>query len=437
MAEAQDLDLMEDYRKSQQEQHLELLWQRVFRFEWAVDSDATRVHPHPIECPPEICNADQQFADPAARAKAQFLMRARFALQHPQPQARQRYYLGIDLRFLEDWRNGAFFDHNDTKLVEQFDASATLEAIKREVGYGHLAALADLPMKSSRKFWFAMISRVISIHVGDAVGDLNQEFGTDYFNAQAILWPGEDREPWLDQFPSAHEELLLRRRQILNRIFGRTAHDAQRMLDRLVLPSFWLATKLRVRYDPEYLDESLGYNMLSDLEELGLAPHRNEAFRAFGPRAASQWETLREFLQIHHPELLAPSNAESLRAVRIAAHTDRGGLGRLLQQYAGQTPDRSQLVEEMGSILDEAQKDRKTYSVRLMGLRVHHELTRLHYLGYRDLLSALRDSGPECIATEGQSYPSQVAGVEGDPKCPTFLREVRQPSAGAESSDLV
>jgi len=135
VAEAQDLDLMEDYRKSRQDEHLEWLWQRVFRFEWALCTAASRIHPHPEEAPPEICGAEAAPGDSGRDARAQFFARARFALARPQPQPRQRYYLGIDLRFLEDWRNGGYFDRNDNKLVEQFDSSAAIDAVKAEVGW--------------------------------------------------------------------------------------------------------------------------------------------------------------------------------------------------------------------------------------------------------------------------------------------------------------
>lgn len=436
VAEAQDLDLMEDYRKSQEEEHLRVLWDRVFRFEWPVGSAATRIHPHPVECPAELSDHGECPADSDEGAKQQFLARARFALDHPQPQARQRYYLGIDLRFLEDWRNGAFFDRNDTKLIEQYDASATLDAIKREIGYGRLAAMADLPLKSARKFWFAMVTRVIGIHVGDAVRDLNQAYNTDYFNAQVILWPGEEREPWLDQFPEAREEVLCRRRQILNRVFGRTPHNAQRMLDRLVLPSFWLATKLRVRYDAEYVDGSLGYDVLTDLDAMGIAARRIELIRPLVAPAVRQWQVLQEFLQVHHPELLSPSSAEALRAVRIAAHTNRGDLAQLLEKHAAAPGQEPQVVEEMSQILENVVQDREVYSCRLLGLRIHHELTRLHCLGYQNLLTVLLESAQPPNPHGGNEKGASEARIDESPVRPPFLRASRQPSKGARSTDL-
>lgn len=400
VAEAQDLDLMEDYRKAQQEAHLESLWQRVFRWEWAAGS-ATRVRPHPVECPPEVCADQNAPPDPDARARDQFLRRARFALAHPQPQSRQRYYLGIDLRYLEDWRNGAFFNRNDNKLAEQFDASATLEAIKREVGYGRLAALADLPTRLACRFWSSMISRIVGMQVGDAVDDLNRHYQTDCFNAQVFLWPGEEDEPWLDRFPAARQELLQRRRRIFQRVFGQSDEDARRMLDRMLLPTFWLATKLRARYDPEYSDGSLGHTAVSDLEAMGVAAERIEPFARLAVDVVGQWRVLQDFLRAAHPELLAPGQAEALRAVRIAAHTNRQGFGCLLKQYAEAGPEASRAADRIGPLVQAAVEARQQYTERLVALRVHHELTRLHYAGYAELLGALRAAAEAAPSIEG------------------------------------
>ncbi len=71
VAEAQDLDLMEDYRKCREEEHLERLWERVFRFEWALGTQSSQVRPHPEEAPPDVAASPR---DP----RQQFLARARF-----------------------------------------------------------------------------------------------------------------------------------------------------------------------------------------------------------------------------------------------------------------------------------------------------------------------------------------------------------------------
>lgn len=394
VAEAQDLDLMEDYRKARQEEHLEALWQRVFRFEWALGTAATKIRNHRFEAPPEICCPELPGCDAVERGRREFFARARFGLDRPQPQTRQRYHLGIDLRFLEDWRNGGFFDRQDVKLAEQFDGSATLDAVKREVGYGRCAALADFPLKLYQKFWFVMITRTIAIQVGATITWLNRQYDTDYFNAQVLLWPGEDEEPWLDLFPMAAGELRRRRQLILDRVFGGDEASARRMLERMVLPGFWLATKLRARYDPQYLDGTLGYDLLADLEQAGIAAERVAKCRAMAEETKQQWTALEQGLAMFRPELLADGAAEALRAVRVAVHAARKPLRRRLRDGLQEPLARQRFADAVLPIVHEAVQAKEKYTSRLVGLRTHHELTRLHRLEYLRLLDLLRGPSP-------------------------------------------
>jgi hypothetical protein len=54
-AAAGDLDLMEDYRKARQDEHLAWLWARLFRHEWALGTPVSRVNVDPLEAPQEVC----------------------------------------------------------------------------------------------------------------------------------------------------------------------------------------------------------------------------------------------------------------------------------------------------------------------------------------------------------------------------------------------
>jgi hypothetical protein len=392
MAQAADLDLMEDYRKSQEEGHLEALWDRVFRHEWAVGSDATRIHPHPVECPPGVVAEDDEPGNPGARARGQFLRRARFGLARCQSQPRQHYYLGLDLRFLEDWRNGGYFDRNDLKLIEQFDASEALAAVKRAVGHGKAAHFRDLPRRMAQRFWTVMITRAVGVQVGEALSFLNRKYHTDCFNAQALLWPGEEDQPWLEPFLSGRQDLLQRRRLLITRVFGKEPQDGRRMLERMVLPSLLAASSLRARFDPEYLDESLGYTVLSDLEAVGLEPWRIEPYRQLTQRTMDDRRVLLGYLQQVHPDLLTPEQGEALRAVRIAAHIDRIGLRRWLREREGEPSSGRPAAARMAALVKQAIQDKSRLTRWLVALRVHHELTRLHHHGYLDLLDALRQS---------------------------------------------
>ena len=58
VAQAADLDLMENYRKWNHELHLQSLWDRVYQYEWRLGSHLSRTRPHAAECPPELCSDD-------------------------------------------------------------------------------------------------------------------------------------------------------------------------------------------------------------------------------------------------------------------------------------------------------------------------------------------------------------------------------------------
>jgi hypothetical protein len=392
VAEAQDLDLMEDYRKSRVAEHLEVLWQRVFRFEWAVGSAVSRIREHPVEAPPEVCLPAVGEEDPYERGRREFFARARFALARPQSQPCQRYYLGIDLRFLEDWYNGAYFDRQDTKLVEQYNGSATLAAIRRETAPDHWDWLEDFLLNLYQKFWFRMITRAIAIYVGDAVTSLNRRYGTDYFNAQALLWPGEDEAAWAKQFALAGDDIRQRRRAILEAVFGDEPATARRMLQRMLWPSCWLASKLRAAYDPEYVTGTLGCDLVSDLEAICIPPQRVAPYRDLARQIEADQAALTAWLRRYRPELARPEHAESLRAARIAVHLRRERLrpflhGNVDDRQAGET-----FVDNVLDVVDDAGRARQRYTSRLVALRIHHELTRLHYQEYVRLLDLLMDS---------------------------------------------
>jgi hypothetical protein len=389
VAEAQDLDLMEDYRKWHEKHHLAVLWERVYRFEWAVGAASSRVVEHPDEAPPDVCLVDLKEEDPEARGWLQFYSRARFALARPQPQPRQRYYLGMDLRFFEDWRNGAFFDREDVKLTEQFDASATLEAVKREVGYEHRAVLHDLPIRWHQRLWHFLITRAVAVRVGDTITWLNDRFDTDYFNAQVLLWPGEEREAWVRQFPRAGDDLRQRRRLIVARVFGEDPAGAHRVLRRMLWPTCWLAAKVRAAYDPEYVEGSLGYDVAADLDEIHIAPKRIARYRELARQVQADRAALVPWLERFRPELLTAQHAEAFRAVRIAVHIARRRLRPFLHASPQDPKKAEAFADHVLEVIDQAARRRARYSSRLVGIRMHHELTRLHYREYLKLLDRL------------------------------------------------
>ncbi len=400
VAQAADLDLMENYRKWNQDKHLEALWDRVYRFEWELGTALVRLRSHSEECPPELCSDEGLPDDPMERGRIKFLRWGRFALARPQPEPRQRYYLGIDLRFLEDWYNGGYFDPNDVKLYEQQSAALPIERVRDLAGYHLWDVLADLPMKISSKIWFRLITRAVAMRVGEAVICLNRTFHTDYFNAQALLWPEEADEPWVAEMgTNARETLLRERARLLNRVFG-SLEEGRRMLDHFLVPLFWAATDLRARFDPEYVDGSLGYDVWSDLKWAGFGNFRPMRFVRLMQQAARDRKQLMDCLESGEfseldPNPLTKEGREAFRAVRIALHVNWQGLRNKLARWHRAGERCARCREDLLTVFKQAISCRSQFTTYLVALRTHHELCRLHRITYQELLEDLFETCSE------------------------------------------
>jgi len=394
VAQAADLDLMENYRKWNHELHLQSLWDRVYQYEWRLGSHLSRTRPHAAECPPELCSDDGLPDDLLERGKIKFLRWARFGLARPQPEPRQRYHLGIDLRFLEDWYNGGYFDPNDVKLDEQQAAAVPLMIVRSFVRYDLRDTLHDLPLRLFARLWFRLITRAIALRIGESVIRLNREFNTDYFNAQALLWPEEHDEPWVAALgPGARETLLRERTRTLKCVFG-NPEEGIRMIDRFLVPLFLFATDLRARFDPEYLDGSLGYNLWSDLKWVGFPKFKRMHFVKLIQRAARESQLIRSVLESPEmgdlsPHPLTENNQESYRAIRIAVFVNWGQTGTLLRKWHKSKRRHAAIVRSLRDKLQEIVSCRERFSTYLVACRVHHELTRLHRVTYHQLLTDL------------------------------------------------
>jgi hypothetical protein len=393
VAQASDLNLMEDYRKAEAGEHLNALWERLFKYECrlrlagraAGADDAARLN-------------GQTESEALDREKSSFFRRAHKALTSHLPQIQQMHLVGLDLRYLEDWRDGAYLDRSDTKLMEQFDGNSTLLAARAEAGLtGVGAALTFNPRRLMQRLWFLFITRMVAITVGGAVQHLNRKYKTDLFNCQVLLWPGTEDAEWLASFEGARAEVLRRRREGIRRVFGRDFDTARDMLDHMLYGCFALATDLRMRYDPDYGDGTLDYDVMGDLQAEGRNRRDVQRARAFVRQAQRDLEKLAAYLRSHRPELLEPGHATSLRAVRVALLVDRGGLkAALLRRRRG-----GESAAEIEELLDDAVAARDVLSRRLVAVRMHHELTRLSRSGYHKLIKALAYNGSRQDARAG------------------------------------
>jgi hypothetical protein len=430
IAEANDLNLMEDYRKSQALEHLNAIWDRVFWYE----SDIRYTHDQRLAERDRII-ADKQYlrkeiagwdkgmlehlgarsekdidnivmaimtekplTDKIEKSREGYIISSVYALRHALPQSSEAKQIGFCLNLYEDACDGAYFDQSDVKLFEQYAGNITLTHIKNEVGFGKLDAARQIAKKVSWRFWFYLITRKIATGVGKAVRDLNECYDTNMFNSQALLWPGEENAEWMDDFQGAKEKVLESRRSIIRGALGDNYENAAIMLDRMLLPCFEFATDLRLRYDPEYCDGSLDYvsedhrvniknNIISDLQEFGYRRRDINRVRKYVTNAKKDISSFMDYLDTKGYRRLFDDRM-ALRAVKIMFHANKYQIRKMFQD-GNAAAHRSQIDRE----IDNAAAQKEIYSSKLAGLRLYHQLTMLQITGYRDLARELAFSG--------------------------------------------
>jgi hypothetical protein len=196
--------------------------------------------------------------------------------------------------------------------------------------------------------------------------------------------------PWLDAYPGAAEEVLALRNAVVHSALGEDYETACAILDRMFLPSFEFATDLRARFDPEYCDGSLDYVTEDTNERIAnslvddLKAHdcRDGTIREASARAEAVRREQTAFLE--HLATTARASIledpQALRVVKIAFHIDAEGMKEGF--VAGDT-------KTLERAIDRAIAERAAYEKRLVGLRLHHQLTILLLDGYKDLARTL------------------------------------------------
>ncbi len=385
VAQASGMNLMEDYRKSQVDEHLVRLWDRVFSHECllrlragrSVYAGCKRQHDEPLE-------------RTMRRAREQFLQRAGDALAQPLPQTRQMQMIGIDLRFLEDWRDGAYLDCSDEKLMEQFAGGRALLDAQQACGMRSVGArIRSAPGRVAQQFWFGFITRSLATRVAGAVRKLNSEYDSDWFNAQVLLWPGEEDQPWLEEFEDGREQVLAERRKVIRAVFGPDEQSARRMLSHMLRGSLQRATELRLRYDPEFCLGELASDPLADLARFDRELQPPPWAMRWVERMTRLHGEFMEFILARRPGLGEDHSAAELRAVRVAFHLDRDGLRSDFESAHAANRNPGQIAEILQSRIDQAFASVESTGRSLVSVRMHHELNRLCAEGYSDLVLAL------------------------------------------------
>jgi hypothetical protein len=426
IAEANDLNLMEDYRKSQVIEHLNALWDRVFWYESDIRytreqrlAERDRIIADKNYLRQEITGWDQDvlrrlgaknekdiddiimaimtekpLTDKIEKSREGYIISSVYALRHFLPQSSEAKQIGFCLNLYEDACDGAYFDQSDVKLFEQYMGNISLTNIKSEVGFGKLDAARQIARKASWRFWFYLITRKIATGVGKAVRDLNECYHTNMYNSQVLLWPGEENAEWMDDFPGAREKTMELRKSIIRGALGDNYENAAIMLDRMLLPCFEFATDLRLRYDPEYLDGSLDYvsedrgiaiknNIISDLQTYGYHRKDINQMQKYAAKIKNDISAFMEYLDTNgHKRLFDDKLA--LRAVKIIFHINKNGIRKMFQDNR-LSAHKSNIEHEINN----AVVRKEIYSGRLIGLRLHHQLTMLQIAGYKKLAKEL------------------------------------------------
>jgi hypothetical protein len=426
IAEANDLNLMEDYRKSQVMKHLNVLWEKVFWYESdirytpqqraaerkQIAADRKHIAEQIGRLDPGVLKrlggrsdndiddivtaimSAKPLSDSMEKSRQGFIISSLYALRHALPQSSQAKQIGYRLNLYEDACDGAYFDESDVKLFEQYIGNTTLAHIRKEAGFGRADAIKQISQKVSRKFWFYFVTRKVAIGVGRAVKYLNDHYGTDQFNSQVLLWPGEEDAEWMQDFPGAREQVLELRASVVKGALGRDYENAEAVLERMLLPCFEFATSLRLRYDPEYCDGSLDYtceesgadiknNIISDLRAYGYRQKGIERARMYATNAQNTMSLFLTYLKAGEYKDLFDDKL-ALRAVKIAFHINKNGIKRMFQQ-AGPHGDETAINDE----IKRAANQKQAYSAKLTALRLHHQLTMLQIEGYKSLARQL------------------------------------------------
>ena len=426
LAVANDLNLMEDYRKTQLNEHLSCLWDEVFWHEAnlrytaeqmqeereriaAVEQvirkkiknwdKATRAHlgikdVTDLDDVVMAVMAERPISENLERSREGFFISSYYALRHALPQSTQKAKIGFGLALYEDFCDGAYFDQSDEMLFQQYVGHTTITGIKNECQIGKLAILCQVPKKLSRKLWFSLVSRKVAMGVGKAVRSLNRQYNTDMFNTQVLLWPGEEDAAWVNNFPEAREKVLELRKQIMFSALGKTYENAVAVLDRVQLPCFEFALDLRVRYDYEYLDNSLDHkardtgdmitdNVIGDLNLYGYSESDRLRMQQKAKSAHQDMASFLEFLDTS-PYRESVENKLILRAVKTAFHSNRNGIRKMFQNKRKDIDP-----QQVNAMIEAAINEHQAYSQKLITLRMHFQLTQMKISGYRNMVKKL------------------------------------------------
>jgi hypothetical protein len=452
IAEANNLNLLEDRKKSRLHFYLRNLYDSVFRFEAAVRYSDEEIRREQRQIAKNVREITQNLASSLSGENLRFLgvesipelvdhmsachplkprqleaswegfrITATYALTHPLPATLEAEIIGFDLTMVEDWLDGACFDANDVKLLEQYKANSTVFLIKRQLRLGVLDRAWQRWKAFSHSFWFHNTFRTIAISVGTQIKKLNRAVGTGYFKAEHFLWmePALDRSVEQKFGSDVLQTLIRRRHRLIWKIFSRQYEGAVELLRRIYRPKIQLAVDLRKRFDVEYfLGELDGESYLHDLERLSLSSMRINRQRPRLHDARKSQTLLARYLR-ENPQPFADITSLQRRALRIAVHLNLSHLRDLLARYYAPQPaphaaaKRPRWQNAIHRILLRTAATESLFSDRLVTVRT---FSTLNWLEFHEYCHHLR----EIAYAEGNARSASLEAATGLGKNSSF-----------------
>ncbi len=430
LADANSMNLMEDRKKADMNQHLEVLWERVFKYEArlqnpSLDTDeAERTACNHAKLREFLARLDPQCREhfgitddnvdelveyvasfrPVSRklpvTKEGFIATAGFAVPRPLPQRFQEALCGCDLSLLEDWYDGAFFTANDSKIHEQFAANKTIRAIRQSVGINWKVKFLETLFGHPAPLWHVLTMKKIGTSVGSLMAKMNKKYSRPaepaFFDAQHFLWNDKGNDLLIaqmfdDRGNDVRENVRQARRTLFRNIFSPEKETAHSHIYRMFGRDFVNAMNLRLDYDIEFAAGLLDYTPTDDIRELSeimLCPAYPEAKAHLkAERARKTLETVDRFLEANLPEVL--DKPLDLRAARLSAMVnDHNVFPTMSEDPAGAT----------SLFREEIIVSQRWYTKTICLLRQHYELARLQLLSYAkmvdDIAEFSRDGEP-------------------------------------------
>jgi len=335
---------------------------------------------------------------------------------------------GMDLKLVDDWLDGAFFDLTDIKLIEQYMAEATIKSAKLQTRVPRVSFIMVQGVRTfAQRLWTSMLFGITSKRIGRYLNHLNHKyvreesdlFDRDYFKAEAFLWWSEMydtkireelgdgalsrlkslRKRWLFMTFGKLKKPRLRKnatRQEIERGLEKNTQsairNASRIIKRMFAGSVYNIHEMRLLYDPDYVILMTNRDTaLLDRMGLGAAYlERNE--HGLEKKLRSIKRSMKFIRKLSDSGEMARHgfemciDNEARRALRVAFHANVNGLKTLSDREAKQGYDED-LRKKIYRIVEQVIVNKKSYSRKIRKLKTFETLAIHHLKSYINTLA--------------------------------------------------